>query len=60
MFKRKCHKKGESIRVVNGLIIICKCITYIEIELVINEVKSRNRLSKGRLPKGHFKNAGCE
>jgi hypothetical protein len=27
MFKRRCHKRGEAIKVVNGIVIICSCIT---------------------------------
>ena len=27
MFKRKCHKRGEAIKISGGVVILCKCIT---------------------------------
>jgi hypothetical protein len=27
MFKRKCHNRGEAIKIVNGLVVLCRCIT---------------------------------
>lgn len=56
MLKRRCHNKGQAIRISNGLIMICSCITNREIEMVIDEAKFRARksgLPKPRLPKGH-------
>ena len=30
MFKRRCHRKGEAIRVENKITYFCKCISYEE------------------------------
>jgi hypothetical protein len=27
MFKRKCHKRGEAIKVLNSVVYLCECIT---------------------------------
>ena len=58
MLRRKCHKYGEAIRVSYGLIIICKCISDREIEMVLHIDKARKQTPKGRLPKGHPRNVG--
>lgn len=42
MFKRKCHDFGQAIRVVNGMIIICKCIDGYEIQALIKLIKEAN------------------
>jgi hypothetical protein len=39
MLKRKCHDYGQAIRVVNGMIIICKCIDAYEIQALIKLIK---------------------
>ena len=60
MLKRKCHKYGEALRVASGLIVLCKCIDAKEIEALLDELRFRQALPQGRLPKGHPRNVGLK
>ena len=41
MFK-KCHEVGDAIRVFNGLVVLCKCVTAREIEMLIKLAEGQN------------------
>jgi len=40
MFK-KCHKKGEAVRIHNGFIFFCKCLSYEEITAIYDHAKKK-------------------
>ena len=43
MFKRKCHETGDAIRVFGTLVVMCKCVTHREIDMLIKLIEGQNK-----------------
>ena len=43
MFKRKCHDIGDAIQVSGGLLILCRCVTAKEINMLLKLAEGQNK-----------------